>query len=473
MDNIQIGFENVAVGLLAFPWLVVALDLLFAPKQYLASALKRLTGDDRPDIQVIPIAAAAFVALVVAYSLGACMFPLADAVFDRKWPGLKSDDAIKVEVYVDRVAQVELSDIPQTLTEAFNDLKAFASYEKAPTWPENISPPERPRQAVKTIYSAQKHALMTHSAHAHEELTKLKSNIVVLRGAATNVLILAGLLLARFLYQVASGPISRKLCQYPRLKPLLHLFPGTLGGDTKPYSLNSAVVAIACILTFYAASLGLTHNEREYDENIIGMYSAISPKHDTSHWNQVYLGTDKLDGDEVKIINVFAEIPKGGTRKLEVDPDTGSLLFDRFVFHKGGYPANYGAIPQTIAGDGDPLDAIIIGPEEGVGRVVPCEVLGVMRMTDDGEQDDKLIVRRYSEPTEKASKGQPTSQIGDAMKEDLRSWFATYKDEVQSPTFGSKAEALYLLRVSRKAWDEAQRVRRSHAPSRSASAGPQ
>lgn len=104
---------------------------------------------------------------------------------------------------------------------------------------------------------------------------------------------------------------------------------------------------------------------------------------------------------ESGLVHVVIEIPAGTLAKWEVDKETGHLVWESVgdslrVVRFLPYPANYGMIPRTYlpidqGGDGDPLDVFVIGPALARGRVVPVRVIGVVRMLDRGEQDDKLL----------------------------------------------------------------------------------
>lgn len=86
------------------------------------------------------------------------------------------------------------------------------------------------------------------------------------------------------------------------------------------------------------------------------------------------------------------EIPKNCRAKYELDKDSGMLKLDRLLYSSINYPANYGFIPQTYCDDGDPLDILVISQIEIVPMcLVEATVLGVMRMLDGGEMDDKII----------------------------------------------------------------------------------
>ncbi len=88
----------------------------------------------------------------------------------------------------------------------------------------------------------------------------------------------------------------------------------------------------------------------------------------------------------------FIEIPKGGHVKYELDKDTGMLIADRVMSTSTQYPWSYGFIPRTLAPDHDPLDVLVICIEPLVSNsLVECRPIGIMRMKDGGEQDDKVI----------------------------------------------------------------------------------
>jgi inorganic pyrophosphatase len=107
-------------------------------------------------------------------------------------------------------------------------------------------------------------------------------------------------------------------------------------------------------------------------------------------------------------INVVVEIPAGTSEKWEVDAEDGSLRWDtvdgapRVVAYLA-YPANYGMVPRTLqsaseGGDGDPLDVFVLGAAVPRGSVVPARLIGVVRLEDSGEIDDKLVAVPRSGP---------------------------------------------------------------------------
>jgi len=99
------------------------------------------------------------------------------------------------------------------------------------------------------------------------------------------------------------------------------------------------------------------------------------------------------------IVNAIVEIPKDSKIKYEIDKETGLLKLDRYLFSAVHYPGDYGFIPRTLWMDGDPLDVFIITHRETYPLTL-CEVkpIGVIRMTDEAEQDDKIIAVHAKDP---------------------------------------------------------------------------
>ena len=85
------------------------------------------------------------------------------------------------------------------------------------------------------------------------------------------------------------------------------------------------------------------------------------------------------------------EISKGSKMKYELDKETGLLILDRVLFTSTHYPANYGFIPLTYAGDNDPLDVLVMCQEQiDPMALVECYPIGVVKMIDSDEVDEKL-----------------------------------------------------------------------------------
>ncbi len=96
--------------------------------------------------------------------------------------------------------------------------------------------------------------------------------------------------------------------------------------------------------------------------------------------------------------NVVIEIPRGSKVKYEVDKPTGMLRVDRILYSAVHYPANYGFLPRSYCGDGDPLDVLVLGNEPVYPlSIMQARAIGVMRMEDQG-QDDKIIAVHVHDP---------------------------------------------------------------------------
>jgi inorganic pyrophosphatase len=90
--------------------------------------------------------------------------------------------------------------------------------------------------------------------------------------------------------------------------------------------------------------------------------------------------------------HVLVEIPKGSRNKYEFDPRLGAIRLDRFLFSSVVYPTDYGFFPETLAGDGDPLDAVICVSEATFpGCVIPVNVIGMLEMRDEKGEDEKIL----------------------------------------------------------------------------------
>ena len=92
-------------------------------------------------------------------------------------------------------------------------------------------------------------------------------------------------------------------------------------------------------------------------------------------------------------INVIIEIPKDSEPvKYEVDKETGAIFVDRILSTPMRYPCNYGYVPSTLCGDGDPADVLVVLPLPLVpGSVVRCRPVGVLKMSDEAGSDEKIL----------------------------------------------------------------------------------
>ncbi|HVC33838.1 MAG TPA: inorganic diphosphatase [Chloroflexota bacterium] len=98
-------------------------------------------------------------------------------------------------------------------------------------------------------------------------------------------------------------------------------------------------------------------------------------------------------------VAVMVEIPRGSRNKYEYDPATGRFRLDRVLFASVHYPTDYGFVPDTLAVDGDPLDALVVVNEPTFpGCIVPARPIGVLAMRDEKGTDDKLLTVPEGDP---------------------------------------------------------------------------
>jgi inorganic pyrophosphatase len=107
----------------------------------------------------------------------------------------------------------------------------------------------------------------------------------------------------------------------------------------------------------------------------------------------------KLARSRERVVPRLIEIPKGSKVKYELDKPSGLLKVDRVLYSSVIYPANYGFLPRSYCGDGDPLDVLVLGNEPVVpGVLMTARAIGVMHMLDDDKDDDKIIAGASARP---------------------------------------------------------------------------
>ncbi|HVX74446.1 MAG TPA: inorganic diphosphatase [Devosia sp.] len=129
-------------------------------------------------------------------------------------------------------------------------------------------------------------------------------------------------------------------------------------------------------------------------------------------------------------INVIIEVPLGGEPiKYEIDKASGALFVDRFLYTPMRYPGNYGFIPHTLCGDGDPLDVLVMNSRPLVpGAVVRSRPIGVLFMEDDGGKDEKILAVPAHKLTAMYDKVHDINDIQAIQVERVKHFFTHYKD---------------------------------------------
>jgi inorganic pyrophosphatase len=175
-------------------------------------------------------------------------------------------------------------------------------------------------------------------------------------------------------------------------------------------------------------------------KNIFSPWHNVSPSH-----------------SEKDTVNGIIEIPKGTRAKYELDKESGLLRLDRVLYSSVYYPQNYGFIPQSYCDDKDPLDILILSQIEVVPLcIVPAKVIGVMRMLDNGEADDKIIAVAAGDPS--VCHYNDISEVPQHFKTEMMNFFQDYKKlekkTVVVEEFFGKDVAIQILEESFRLYEE-------------------
>ena len=129
-------------------------------------------------------------------------------------------------------------------------------------------------------------------------------------------------------------------------------------------------------------------------------------------------------------VNVIIEVPLGGEPiKYEMDKESGALMVDRFLYTSMRYPGNYGFIPHTLSGDGDPVDVICMNTRAiAPGAVMSCRVVGVLFMEDQAGIDEKLIAVPSHHLTARYDSVQDYTDLPQITLDQVEHFFVHYKD---------------------------------------------
>lgn len=128
--------------------------------------------------------------------------------------------------------------------------------------------------------------------------------------------------------------------------------------------------------------------------------------------------------------NVIIEIPAHADPvKYEVDKESGAIFVDRFMGTAMHYPCNYGYIPHTIAGDGDPVDVLVVSQFAlPPGVVVRCRPIGMLGMTDEAGEDAKVLAVPVDKLTPMYRSVESPRDLPQITLDQIAHFFAHYKD---------------------------------------------
>ena len=129
-------------------------------------------------------------------------------------------------------------------------------------------------------------------------------------------------------------------------------------------------------------------------------------------------------------VNVVIEVPIGGEPiKYEMDKEAGALVVDRFLYTSMRYPGNYGFIPHTLSGDGDPCDVIVANTRAIVpGAIMSCRIVGVLLMEDEAGGDEKLLAVPSAKLTQRYENVNDYNDLPKITLDQIEHFFAHYKD---------------------------------------------
>jgi len=128
------------------------------------------------------------------------------------------------------------------------------------------------------------------------------------------------------------------------------------------------------------------------------------------------------------------EISMGSKKKYELDKETGLIILDRVLYTSTHYPANYGFIPKTYGDDKDPLDVLVLCQEAlEPMALVECYPIGVIKMVDSDEVDEKIIAIPFGDPSRTCY--QDLAEIPNHILNEIRHFFSVYKELEGKKTF--------------------------------------
>jgi inorganic pyrophosphatase len=151
-------------------------------------------------------------------------------------------------------------------------------------------------------------------------------------------------------------------------------------------------------------------------------------------------------------VNVVIEVPLGGEPiKYEIDKASGAMFVDRFLYTSMRYPGNYGFIPHTLSGDGDPVDVLIANTRAiAPGAVMSVRPVGVLLMEDNAGMDEKIVAVPSSHISQRFEGVANYSDLPEITVQQIEHFFAHYKDLepgkwVKIIRWGDAAEAKRMI----------------------------
>ncbi len=128
-------------------------------------------------------------------------------------------------------------------------------------------------------------------------------------------------------------------------------------------------------------------------------------------------------------INVVVEIPQNSFVKYELDKESGAIMVDRFSFSAFAYPFNYGFVPSTLSGDGDPVDVLVLASHAVVPlTVIRCRPVGLLETEDEKGVDAKIIAVPLDKIDPFYAHIKDIDDVDEATKNKIKNFYEHYKD---------------------------------------------
>ena len=243
----------------------------------------------------------------------------------------------------------------------------------------------------------------------------------------------------------------------PNNDSMSHFAPSHL--RSRPASLSALGRTCLWILVAFCTACASSSNDTGHP----GITGVRQTNSDTLVANQnLVTGILAMNADGT--INVIVEVPAGTNEKWEVNEQ--GVMVREFTGDKPRvirylpYPGNYGMIPRTLldpkdGGDNAPLDAIVLGPTVPRGHVIKAYPIGVLRMLDGGEQDDKILAVRADSHFKNALDVDALEKQFPGTVTILETWFSNYAGKSRQIVlgFGSRASAIQIISVASKSFE--------------------
>ena len=169
------------------------------------------------------------------------------------------------------------------------------------------------------------------------------------------------------------------------------------------------------------------------------------------------IARDRAQAETDRRYVCVVEIPKGSRNKYEYDPELGGIKFDRLLMSAATYPTDYGYIRDTLAEDGDPLDALVCLTEPTFpGCLIPVKPIGMFVMRDEKGPDDKILCVPLYDPYWNGY--EQVEELPELLRQEIEQFFSIYKELerklVEVGGWRSRADALDEITASERRFRE-------------------